>query len=144
VGSAYKCMGHALHPCRTAALVSLARTIAPNNIICNTSSCFDVHMINVQGHYFLSKLTVLRVVAVTMNTSFVDSSLLGVTISFPLIASLGVILRFCAKGWQSCDIFTGDDWTILLSLVSLTIFFGLCIVGLTSYGFSVGGILSIL
>ncbi|KAF2689800.1 hypothetical protein K458DRAFT_358875 [Lentithecium fluviatile CBS 122367] len=52
-----------------------------------------------------------------MNASFVDSPLLGVAISLPIIASVCVVLRLCAKRWRRRDGFTGDDWTILLTLI---------------------------
>ncbi|ORY13611.1 hypothetical protein BCR34DRAFT_599781 [Clohesyomyces aquaticus] len=53
-----------------------------------------------------------------MDASFVSTSLLSVAISLPVFATISVTLRFLARRVNGTQRLRGDDWTILLSLVS--------------------------
>jgi hypothetical protein len=57
-----------------------------------------------------------------MSASFVDSPLLGVAISLPIVASAFVVLRIYANRRRGGGSVAGDDWTLFLTLVS----FDLC------------------
>jgi len=52
------------------------------------------------------------------NTSFVNSSLLGVAISLPIIATISVLLRLYARRLGRDAKLRADDWTIIITLVN--------------------------
>ena len=51
-----------------------------------------------------------------MDSSFVTTSLVAVSVVLPLLATGAVVLRFYARSWQSQGVKL-DDWVILFSLV---------------------------
>ncbi|KAF2258953.1 hypothetical protein CC78DRAFT_476725 [Lojkania enalia] len=52
-----------------------------------------------------------------MNTSFVSTSLMGVAISLPILASFAVALRFYARKFKGNGCYRMDDWFILVTLI---------------------------
>ncbi|KAF2470810.1 GPCR, PTH-type, partial [Lindgomyces ingoldianus] len=55
--------------------------------------------------------------AANMNASFVSTSLLGIAISLPILATISVILRIFARRAKGNGTFRADDWTILGTLL---------------------------
>lgn len=56
-----------------------------------------------------------------MNASFVTTSLVGVAISLPLMATAATALRLYVRSMKTEGRTRADDWAILITLVSLTV-----------------------
>jgi hypothetical protein len=52
-----------------------------------------------------------------MSASFVDSSLLGVAISLPIVATASVVVRVFANRRRGSRGVAGDDWAVFVTLV---------------------------
>jgi hypothetical protein len=55
---------------------------------------------------------------IDMNASFVTTSLVGVAVSLPTIATAATSLRFYARRLKNDGKWRADDWTLLVTLVS--------------------------
>lgn len=55
--------------------------------------------------------------SIDMNASFVTTSLVGVAVSLPTIATAATFLRFYARRLKNDGKWRADDWTLLITLV---------------------------
>lgn len=54
-----------------------------------------------------------------MSASFVNTPLMGVAISLPIIATVATALRFYARRLKRSPHSRADDWTLVITLVSI-------------------------